>query len=82
MRGRRWDKPALAALLNFGAYWLVLWAYQLSRRAGYVVAFRQFGIIIAVLVAFAVFREQGKSVRLTGTLLITAGLALIAIWGM
>ena len=82
VRGRRWDKPALAALLNFGAYWLVLWAYQLSRRAGYVVAFRQFGIIIAVLVAFAVFREQGKSVRLTGTLLITAGLALIAIWGM
>ena len=66
---------------NFGAYWLVLWAYQLAQRAGYVVAFRQFSIVIGVALAFAVFREKGFAVRLTGALLITVGLVLIALRG-
>jgi drug/metabolite transporter (DMT)-like permease len=76
-----WRAPVLAAILNFGAYWLVLWAYQMSRRASYVVAFRQFSIVIGVLGAFLLFRERGLAVRTVGTLLITAGLVLIALWG-
>lgn len=76
-----WRLPTLAALLNFGGYWLVLWAYQLSKHAGYIVAFRQFSIIIGVISAFLIYREKGLVVRLTGTLLLTAGLISIALWG-
>lgn len=71
----------LAAALNFGAYWLVLWAYQLGRRASYIVALRQFSIVLGVVAAFTIYREKGLAVRLTGTVLITIGLVLIAVWG-
>lgn len=76
-----WRDPIIGAGFNFGAYWLVLWVYQFTHRASYVVAFRQFSIVIGVLVAFAVYRERGKAVRLTGTFLITTGLVIIALWG-
>jgi len=76
-----WTRPACAAVLNFASYWLVLWAYQLSRRAGYIVAFRQFSIVVGVVLGFALFKERGLAVRLAGTLLITLGLVLIAMWG-
>jgi len=76
-----WKIPALAAAFNFGAYWLVLWAYQLSRHAGYIVAFRQFSIVIGVVLALAIFKEKGRAVRFAGTLLITAGLVVIGLWG-
>ena len=80
-QGVGWKGPALAAVCNFGAYWLVLWAYQMTSRAGYVVAFRQFSIVIGVAVAFVVFREEGKGIRLTATAAIAAGLILIGLWG-
>jgi len=73
-----WKLPVLAACLNFGSYWLVLWAYQLTQFASYVVAFRQFSIIIGVILAFTIYKEKGLLVRLTGTLLLTAGLVIIA----
>lgn len=76
-----WGITILAACMNFGAYWLVLWAYQLSRHASYIVAFRQFSIVIGVILAFAIFREKGLIVRLTGTFMITLGLFLIGLWG-
>ena len=41
-----WRGPVLAAGLNFGAYWLVLRAYQLDRHASYIVAVRQFSIVL------------------------------------
>ena len=67
--------------MTFTAYWLILWTYQLTQRASYVVAFRQFSIVIGVVVAFLVYHEKGVAVRLTGTLLLTIGLVLIALWG-
>ena len=76
-----WRWPALGALLNFGGYWLVLWAYQLSRQVSYVVALRQFSIVIGVILAFSLFKEKGKAVRLTGTGCILAGMILIVVWG-
>jgi len=76
-----WRTPILGAMFNFGAYWLVLWAYQLTQRASYIVAFRQFSVIIGVVIAFVVFKEKGLVVRLTGTLFITAGLVVIGVWG-
>ncbi len=76
-----WWLPFWGACLNFGAYWLVLWAYQLSERASYIVAFRQFSIVIGVILAFILYKERGVAVRLTATLLITAGLVVIGLWG-
>jgi len=77
----RWRWPLLAGALNFASYWMVLWAYQMARQTSYIVAFRQFSIPIGVVLAFAMFKEPGRAVRLTGTGLIVVGLVLIALWG-
>jgi len=76
-----WLLPFAGAVMGYAAYALILWTYQIVGRASYVVAFRQFSIVIGVVVAFAVFREKGRSVRLTAALLITAGLLCIGLWG-
>jgi drug/metabolite transporter (DMT)-like permease len=76
-----WKIPSIAALLNFGSYWLVVWAYQLSVSAGYVVAFRQFSIIVGVVLAIYLFREKGARLRLIGASIICAGLFMIGLWG-
>ncbi len=81
-RSRRdWGLAVIGALFGFGAYWLILWAYQLSPVASYIVAFRQFSIVIGAVFAFVVFKEQGAAVRLSGALLIVTGMLLIAILG-
>mgnify|MGYP005840966919 FL=1 len=76
-----WRLPLLAGSFNFIAYWLVLWAYQLSARASYIVAFRQFSIVIGVVLAFLLYQEEGRAVRLMATLLITGGLLMIGVGG-
>ncbi len=76
-----WKLAIPAAILSFGAYWLILWAYQLSPYASYIVAFRQFSIVIGSSVALTFYKESGLAVRLSGALLITAGLILIAVLG-
>ena len=76
-----WKIAVLAALFGFGAYWLILWAYQLSPYASYIVAFRQFSIVIGALLAFIIYKEQGVAVRLSGAVMITLGLVLIALLG-
>ena len=76
-----WRVPIVAAVCNFGAYWLVLWAYQLTRHASYVVAFRQFSIVIGVVLAFVLYKEEGWRVRVPATLVITAGLVAIGLGG-
>ena len=80
-RPASWKLSAIAGILGFAAYWLILWAYQLSPYAGYIVAFRQFSIVIGAILAFIIYKEQGVGVRMTGALLITSGLILIAGWG-
>jgi len=76
-----WIRPGLGALFMYTSYGLILWVFQMTSHASYVVAFRQFSIIIGVVLAFLIYRERGVAVRLTGALLITAGLLLIALWG-
>ena len=76
-----WITPAFCACLTFGGYWLILWAFQMVPRASYVFAFRQFSIVIAVVLAFMLYRERGLVVRIAGALLITAGCVLIGGWG-
>ncbi len=76
-----WKLAIPAALLSFAAYWLVLWAYQLSPLASYIVAFRQFSIVIGAILAFVIYKEEGVAVRMTGASFITLGLILIGLWG-
>jgi len=45
--------PAAAGLMTAVAYWLVVWTFQMVPQARYVVAFRQSGLIIALLMAWA-----------------------------
>jgi drug/metabolite transporter (DMT)-like permease len=79
--GGDWKLALIGALFGFGAYWLILWAYQLSPVASYIVAFRQFSIVIGAVFAFVVFKEQGVAIRLSGAMLIVVGMLLIAILG-
>jgi drug/metabolite transporter (DMT)-like permease len=76
-----WKLAVPAAMLSFGAYWLILWAYQISPYASYIVAFRQFSIVIGAVLAFLIYKEQGVAVRLSGAVLIAVGLVLIGGWG-
>jgi drug/metabolite transporter (DMT)-like permease len=76
-----WKLAVPAAFLSFGAYWLILWAYQLSPFASYIVAFRQFSIVIGAVFAFVIYKEEGIAVRLIGASLMTSGLVLIAALG-
>jgi hypothetical protein len=58
--GATWKLAIPAAFLSFGAYWLILWAYQLSPYASYIVAFRQFSIVIGAIMAFILYKEKGS----------------------
>ena len=77
-----WWIPAIAGILCFLTYWLVLWAYQMVEKASYVVAFRQFSIVIGVLIAFLLFNEPGKTIRFAGAVSITVGLLLLKVFGV
>jgi drug/metabolite transporter (DMT)-like permease len=76
-----WPAAIRVAVLSFGAYWLVVWAYQLSSRVSYVVAFRQFSIVIGVALAILWLRERAYPVRIAATAAITIGLVLIGLHG-
>jgi drug/metabolite transporter (DMT)-like permease len=73
-----WSKVMLISALVFGAYSLVLWAYQLSIYTSYVVALRQFSIVIGVGLGSLLFREPAPALRLAAALTITAGSIAIA----
>ncbi|MFW6189441.1 MAG: hypothetical protein ACOC7T_03325 [Planctomycetota bacterium] len=76
-----WGMPAAAAVLGLISYTLVLWAYQLTSRTGYLLAFRQFSIAVGVAASFILHREAGARVRLPATAAIVAGLVVLAVWG-
>ncbi len=73
--------PALAGVLGFTSYGLVLWAYQITELASYVVAFRQLSIIIGIVSGIIILKEKGAAVKLTGGLMLAGGLVLIALKG-
>lgn len=76
-----WRLPALSAVLGYGSYWLVLWAFQLATHTAYLLALRQFSIVIGVVAAFGIFKERGLAVRLPATAAIVAGLVLLVFYG-
>jgi uncharacterized membrane protein len=81
LQNASWKFAIPGAILSFAAYWMILWAYQLSPYASYIVAFRQFSIVIGAFFAFIIYKEKGIKIRMTGALLITTGLILIATLG-
>jgi len=76
-----WKWPAVGAVLSLGGYFLVLWAFQLAPKTGYLLALRQFSIVIGVVAAFMVYGERGLAVRIPATLATVAGLALLVLYG-
>ena len=77
--GRQWRQAALMALFVVGAYIPILWVYQLTSRASYVVALRQFSIVLGVVGGILIFHEPAARLRLVAALLITAGIALVSV---
>jgi uncharacterized membrane protein len=71
----------LGSALNFACYWMVLWAYQLVGQASYIVALRQFSIVLGVIGAFVIYREHGLIIRVVASITLTCGLVIIGLWG-
>jgi len=67
------------SLLIYATYGLVLWAYQLSWQTSYVVALRQFSIVLGVAVGAVVFDEEAQRTRLSGAVVIVVGIAALAL---
>ena len=74
-----WKIPFVIALLLFSAYSIVLWVYQMSTETSYVVALRQFSIVIGVVIAVFKFHEPAPVIRIGAAVLITIGVFFIAI---
>jgi len=70
-------KAALAGLMYFGAYGAILTALQVT-RISYLVPAREVGIVVGVLLGVIVLKERFGRGRIVGSLLIVAGLVLIA----
>jgi drug/metabolite transporter (DMT)-like permease len=75
----RWREAALAGVFIFAAYWLILWAYQLSPYVSYIVALRQFSIVIGVVAAALLFHEPAPRLRIGAALVIALGVAAITL---
>ena len=76
-----WLTAGLAGLLLFGAYALVLWAFQLSPNASYVVALRQFSIVLGVAAGSLLFREEAPLLRISASAVLVVGIIFIVIGG-
>jgi drug/metabolite transporter (DMT)-like permease len=74
-----WPRTLLVGVLLFGAYALVLWAYQLSVHTSYVVAMRQFSIVIGVVAGSLLFHEPAPRLRIAAAITITLGGICIAL---
>ncbi len=76
-----WKVPIVVGVGVFVAYALVLWAYQLSPQASYVVALRQLSIVIGVIVGAFLFREPAPGLRIGATVVVAVGIACVALGG-
>lgn len=76
---REWRWAAFAGVFITGAYFLVLWAYQLSPFASYISALRQFSIVIGVAAAALLFHEPARGLRIGAALVIAVGIVCITV---
>ncbi|MDX9800035.1 MAG: GRP family sugar transporter [Spirochaetia bacterium] len=61
-----------------GTYLIILFAMQVE-RASYIVSMREFSVVIASIMGFVFLKEKPTLLKITGIILITAGLVLIKI---
>lgn len=71
-------RPALAGVLSFVAYVLVLAALERASAAS-VAAVRETSVVIATALAVPILRERVGRWRLAGAVLVTAGIALLTL---
>ena len=70
----------LIGVLIVTAYLLALWAYRIS-TVGYAGAIREVGIVMAALAGWQLLGEPFGRWRITGALVVFAGIVVIAIFG-
>jgi drug/metabolite transporter (DMT)-like permease len=73
-----WFQPFIAVCCDFGSYGLVMWVYQMVGQTSIIFAFRQFGVVLGIVIAFIVFKEPGKVIRTIASAVIIAGLFIVA----
>ncbi len=76
-----WRWPVAAAVFMVAAYWLVLWAYQLSPQASYIAALRQLSLVIGAVAGVVLFKEPGGALRIAAGAIIVLGVFVIAFAG-
>ena len=76
-----WMRVVVLAGISFAVQQFGLHNALRRTQAGYVMAVVSTSILIATTVGVLVLREQGGSHRITGALLVSCGVALIALFG-
>ncbi len=71
---------ALAAILEFSSYILILYAFRISKVA-YVISLRQISVVFGVLYGIWFLRERYGKVRFVGSTIIFCGIFLITAFG-
>jgi drug/metabolite transporter (DMT)-like permease len=74
-------RSALAGAAAMTAYAAVLWVMRSGAPASYVGATREVSIVFAAAAGALFLRERSSATRLTGSSLVTAGVAAIALLG-
>lgn len=74
-----WKIALIVAAGNFASYVLILLAYQLVEQASYVIAMRQFSIVIGAALGVWLLREPSPLTRLAAAVFITIGVATIVL---
>ena len=73
-------KITLAAIMEFGSYVLILYAFRIS-NVSYIVALRQISVIFGVIYGMLLLKETNGRVRLLASSVITLGSFLIIAFG-
>jgi uncharacterized membrane protein len=63
---------------SMGTYLIILFAFQVAKLS-YVVAVREFAVVIGAVLGLAVLKERLSASKVLGIALITAGIVLIRI---
>jgi drug/metabolite transporter (DMT)-like permease len=63
------------------AYALILSVMQSGTATSYVGAVREINVVFGTIAAVIILKEKVTPMRLLGSVLISAGVAIIAIWG-
>ncbi|HEX2774095.1 MAG TPA: hypothetical protein VHN18_16925 [Micromonosporaceae bacterium] len=75
-----WPLALTTTLMSIGAYGLVLWA-QTRGALGAIAALRESSVVVAAVLGAVVFREALSRVRIAASVVVTAGVVLLAAGG-